>query len=341
MTAAMYCHLMDCHVSCRVVWSETDLFGYSPDVEQSAGSAPQPSPPGPPRRAITPNMLVAYNMARWRRASELTQEQLGEQIGDWNKTAVSAAERSWDGKRVRQFDADLIATLASIFHVPIPAFFLPPPDDGEAARYVIESDDGGGDMPMEEFFAYVMPEPDWEADTPAATEYQQAVIQAAARYYPDSEAARQLAEKVRTLATEEQLAKALRTARENASVLGLLYESVHELVGDNVLLQDALTRALRATPEGQALIDSEQNPWSGLDDGTWTAVQAELARIGTQMFGETGPVSKEQLDEVLAEARRRGTYVRHAAVIFLADGSLRLPGSGIPPALLGREEESP
>src|SRR3954470_302298 len=98
----------------------------SKDDGTSGGGGTRRRPSPPPVREITPNMLVALNMAKWRQAAGLTQDQLGERLGGWNKTAVSAAERSWDGKRVRQFDADLIVRLAFILEVPITAFFLPP-----------------------------------------------------------------------------------------------------------------------------------------------------------------------------------------------------------------------
>jgi hypothetical protein len=39
----------------------------------------------------------------------------------WAKVAVSAAERSWDGKRVRKFDADEIVAIATVLGVPVSA----------------------------------------------------------------------------------------------------------------------------------------------------------------------------------------------------------------------------
>ncbi|MEU9839717.1 hypothetical protein AB0C69_10905, partial [Actinomadura sp. NPDC048032] len=59
-----------------------------------------------PAAAITLNQLVAYNMAYFRKAAGLTQEDLGKLLRGWTqkpwgKAAVSAAERAWDGKRPR------------------------------------------------------------------------------------------------------------------------------------------------------------------------------------------------------------------------------------------------
>ncbi|MEV4672191.1 helix-turn-helix domain-containing protein [Actinomadura sp. NPDC049382] len=92
---------------------------------------------------VTVNQVVAYNMAYFRKVAGITQEELGRRLcgwtsKPWSKAAVSAAERSWDGKRVRQFDADLLYGLARALDVPISAFFLPPEKDGVNERYLID-----------------------------------------------------------------------------------------------------------------------------------------------------------------------------------------------------------
>ena len=45
----------------------------------------------------------------------------------WSKANFSAAERSVDGQRVRQFDADEIVAFARTFDLPVSWFFMPPP----------------------------------------------------------------------------------------------------------------------------------------------------------------------------------------------------------------------
>lgn len=45
----------------------------------------------------------------------------------WSKATFSAAERSVDGERVRQFDADEVVAFARAFDLPVSWFFLPPP----------------------------------------------------------------------------------------------------------------------------------------------------------------------------------------------------------------------
>jgi transcriptional regulator with XRE-family HTH domain len=76
------------------------------------------------------NQIVAWNIAWYRRAAGMTQLEVAERLG-WPHNKVSEAERSWDGKRTRQFDAQLLADLADVFGIPVVAFFLPPiTDDG-------------------------------------------------------------------------------------------------------------------------------------------------------------------------------------------------------------------
>jgi transcriptional regulator with XRE-family HTH domain len=116
-------------------------------------------------RRVTVNELVAYNMAFYRRAADMTQEQLGQKIGGWSTASVSAAERSWDGKRVRKFDADELFALAYVLGVPVGALLLPPEDHRAAVNYEVISpaeDEavpaiilivlaaGGGQMPAEQ-----------------------------------------------------------------------------------------------------------------------------------------------------------------------------------------------
>ena len=79
--------------------------------------------------------MVAFNLASFRKVAGLTQEELGRRLGGWSAASVSAAERSWDGKRIRQFDADEIVGFAEVLDVPVIAMFLPPPDAGTQVEY--------------------------------------------------------------------------------------------------------------------------------------------------------------------------------------------------------------
>jgi hypothetical protein len=80
---------------------------------------------------LTPNQVIAYNLAQARLWKSWTQEQacdaLEPYLGKrWSKANYSAAERSVDGSRIRQFDADEIVAFARAFDMPIGWFFLPP-----------------------------------------------------------------------------------------------------------------------------------------------------------------------------------------------------------------------
>jgi transcriptional regulator with XRE-family HTH domain len=135
------------------------------------------------------NRVVAYNMTRWRKAAGLTQEELGQRLGGWSGASVSAAERSWDGKRVRKFDADEVAAIGAALGVPIVALFLPPLGGGEAAVRL---------------FALTMPETG--EDTPVMDAFRKERAFAAAQY-ADPVRSRRLIEFMEALASPEEREK--------------------------------------------------------------------------------------------------------------------------------------
>ncbi len=81
---------------------------------------------------LTPNQVVSYNLAQARQLRRWTQQQaidaLEPHLGArWSIANYSAAERSVDGGRIRNFDADEIVAFARTFDLPITWFFMPPP----------------------------------------------------------------------------------------------------------------------------------------------------------------------------------------------------------------------
>jgi len=81
---------------------------------------------------LTPNQVVAYNLAQARLLKGWTQDQAADALepflgSRWSKANYSAAERSVDGNRIRNFDADEIVAFARGFEFPVTWFFLPPP----------------------------------------------------------------------------------------------------------------------------------------------------------------------------------------------------------------------
>jgi len=81
---------------------------------------------------LTPNQVIAWNLAQARALRQWTQDQAAEALEPylgrrWSKATFSAAERSIESDRVRQFDADEIVAFARAFGLPVSYFFLPPP----------------------------------------------------------------------------------------------------------------------------------------------------------------------------------------------------------------------
>lgn len=93
---------------------------------------PDKSEPRP--RLVTINQVVAWNIAWYRKQAGMTQLQVAELLG-WPQNRVSEAERSWDGKRTREFDAQIIADFAAVFGVPVVAFFLPPLEEADGLLF--------------------------------------------------------------------------------------------------------------------------------------------------------------------------------------------------------------
>ena len=80
---------------------------------------------------MTPNQIVAYNLNQARLWKGWTQEEAADALAPfvgsrWSKANFSAAERSVDGQRIRNFDADEIVAFARTFDLPVTFFFMPP-----------------------------------------------------------------------------------------------------------------------------------------------------------------------------------------------------------------------
>jgi len=129
--------------------------------ESHPGSKPAPA-------VLTVNQVVAYNVARARRALGLTQADTAARLEEttgksWNAATLGAAERSFDGGRVREFDANELVAFSIVFGQPVAYFFIPP-DLGETTGiYFLDNriaglgGDGGSD---EKFVARGMSEMD-------------------------------------------------------------------------------------------------------------------------------------------------------------------------------------
>lgn len=206
-----------------------------------------------PGRHVTPNQIVAYNMAYWRRAAGLTQEELADRLSGWtpkkwSKAAVSAAERSWDGKRTRQFDADLLFGLATAFDLPITAFFLPPADDGVERRYLIDptypfkfGENYGGCQNMYDLLGRVLSQPAYSQDPDEVPvdyfherRYRERLF-ATIDFYFGEGAAEEWAP--RELGSEEMLVSRLEQVRQQ-------YNALQSVMGDLSKMHEALSNRL-------------------------------------------------------------------------------------------------
>jgi transcriptional regulator with XRE-family HTH domain len=102
---------------------------------------------------LTPNQVVAYNLARARQLRDWTQEQAAEALAPylgtkWSVANFSAIERSVDGGRIRQFTADDLLALSRGFDLPIGFFLAPPVSGPEGLRITTPDAKEDGADPM-------------------------------------------------------------------------------------------------------------------------------------------------------------------------------------------------
>jgi len=144
-------------------------------VDQAESEGPEDTP----GRHVTIDQLVAANMRHWRIAAGMTQEELGQSLG-WSAANVSAAERSADSSRdPRRFNAQTLTDLSLALSVPLIALFLPPEDDGTAARYTFTG--AGTEHDMGDLTGLVVMT-DSDDDAPVMQQYRRRLMAAAGRY---------------------------------------------------------------------------------------------------------------------------------------------------------------
>jgi transcriptional regulator with XRE-family HTH domain len=101
-------------------------------MPKKAKKSAQGPPEYPYYLGLTPNQVVAFNLALARQQKGWTQEEAAQALEPylgkrWSKASVSQAERSIAGRFVRNFDADELVAFARAFEVPVTWFFMPPP----------------------------------------------------------------------------------------------------------------------------------------------------------------------------------------------------------------------
>lgn len=110
--------------------------------------SPEPEAEVPLFWGMTPNQIVAYNLAQARQWKRWTQDQAAEALAPyvgsrWSKANFSAAERSVTGERIRNFDADEIVAFARAFELPVTFFFMPPTPWAEGLPVRLKTPDAG------------------------------------------------------------------------------------------------------------------------------------------------------------------------------------------------------
>lgn len=103
------------------------------------------------RRTMTPNQIVAHNVARARELRGWTQEQAADALAPYlgarlSGPSFSALERSaWTPSRVKQFSADDLLALSRGFDLPIGYFLTPPAPDFDAGLHAPDAGANGLD----------------------------------------------------------------------------------------------------------------------------------------------------------------------------------------------------
>lgn len=214
------------------------------------GTAGQRGGTDRPLVRVCADQVVAANIRRWRKVAGLTQEELGERLGGWSKANVSAAERSWDGKRIRRFDADTTLALAAALDVPLAAMFLPPPDDGNV--YILDMPspalNGAG---LGALFGYLFPDPGKPAvdDSPVAIAYREAFT-AAVHAYMDPARGEEMVAYLEEMTAAERRADLLARLTYQAEALRTVLEDV-ESIRAAVRAEDQVRDLKEAQADGE------------------------------------------------------------------------------------------
>jgi hypothetical protein len=94
---------------------------------------------------MTVNQVVAYNLMRARRKRGWAQEETAAKLTaatgrKWTSATLSAAERTWETGRIRQFDANELVAFARVFNESVASFLIPP--EGREGPFVLGTDPG-------------------------------------------------------------------------------------------------------------------------------------------------------------------------------------------------------
>lgn len=281
------------------------------------------------------SQLVAYNMAAFRKAAGLSQQELGQRLGGWSVASVSAAERSWESKRVKKFDADEIMQIAAVLGVPLAGLFLPPEDHGTAVRYVVRLDGSSAATDLEDLLPLVLPA---VANESAAMDaYRKRIIAAGASGFQvdNLETARRVLELAQRTADEAiEMARGAadetlgRARSETDVILGKARRQAEQITGDAsaramALERDAQERHRQAMG---SLVQAREELERRIDD--LRAYEREYrSRLKTLLEGQLKDLwsgeMRPQVEQAIEEYRKKaaGSGQQVSAVLLREDGT--------------------
>jgi transcriptional regulator with XRE-family HTH domain len=304
------------------------------------GDTASPNPDdAPPVRLVTVNDVVSMNLGYFRKAAGLSQQELGERIG-WLKSVVATAERSWAGRRTRNFTADDLIDIATGLGIPVAGLFLPPEDDGVAVRYVVDGLHSTGLRPLGDLLPLVLDIVD--GDSPALSAYRRRAIAAKPR------APVWRAHEIVRVFTDGTMTEAVLSEEETAAVdkaFGDLHAQTIEKIGRLELERMALERRVEDLREFERecrsglrryLEDQYRAFWSGTEgidpDARLAALHDEAVdRPHVITVPESGAEDVELPDAILA-------FISEAARKPMLAGLRDLWNRGIPGPYFFKEE---
>jgi cell division septum initiation protein DivIVA len=293
---------------------------------------------------VTVNRLVAYNMAFFRKAAGLGQQEFGEPLG-WSVASVSAAERSWDGKRVKKFDADELVLIAGVLGVPLAALFLPPEDHGTAVRYVLRLSSAEV-KDLDDLLPLAFPE--FGGNSPAMDAYRKRIIAAgmSGRQVDNLETARRVLELAQRTADEAIEAargvadETLGVARnETEAIIAKALRQAEQITGDaaaraRALELDAQERhrqAMGSLVQNREELERRVDDLRAFEREYRAKLQAWLeGQFRELLEGVTGPGA----DRTIEDLRKRASESpgqRTSAVLLREDGTYDVVQFGTSP----------
>ena len=224
--------------------ASVDLTWYCQLVTVSDPSAADK--PRLPERRVTISQLVAYNLGFFRRAAGIDQRKIGELLG-WSAASVSAAERSWESKRTKVFDADEVMKIAAA--LARPARRLVPAAGGSRDRRPLCSALARAwDVDFSDLQQYVFP--GRGGDSPAMDAYRQRLIAArAGRQQPTGSSPPESLEHFLKLDFPVPLEEALRrkVRGEDSPAVGRARTETEEILAEARRQAEQITREAAAT----------------------------------------------------------------------------------------------